>query len=85
MERAELVAALERIVGVASVLHRPADMLNYELDGTIAAHLPTFVVLPTTTRQVVEIVQLARRAEISIVPRGAGTGLAGGAVRHGRH
>src|SRR5262245_8201014 len=85
MERAELVVALERIVGAANVLHRPADMLNYESDGTIAAHLPNVVVLPTTTRQVVDIVTLARREAISIVPRGAGTGLAGGAVstRHG--
>ena len=80
MERAELVAALERIVGVANVLHRPADMLNYESDGTIAAHLPTFVVWPTSTQQVVEVVRLARQADVPIVPRGAGTGIAGGSI-----
>jgi glycolate oxidase len=85
MERVELVAALARIVGWENVVHRSADLLNYESDGTIAAHLPNVVVLPTSTAQVVEVVKLANRAGISIVPRGAGTGLAGGAVstRHG--
>ena len=80
MERPELVASLARIVGEENVLHRPGDLMNYESDGTVASHLPNVVVLPTTTRQVVEIVRLAKQHAISIVPRGAGTGLAGGAV-----
>ena len=80
MERTELIATLERIVGAQNVLHRPADLMNYESDGTIAAHLPNVVVFPTSTRHVVEIVRLANRERISVVPRGAGTGLAGGAV-----
>jgi glycolate oxidase len=85
MERTRLIAALEQIVGPAGVIARAADLMNYESDGTIAAHLPNVVVLPTSTRQVVEIVTLANRENISIVPRGAGTGLAGGAVstQHG--
>ena len=80
MERADLIAALARIVGDANVLSQLADLLNYESDGTIAAHLPAVVVLPGSTSEVVEIVRLANRAGASIVPRGAGTGLAGGAV-----
>src|SRR5688500_9772615 len=80
MERTQLIATLERIVGPPGVIHQPGDLMNYESDGTIAAHLPNVVVLPTSTQQVAEVVRLANRENISIVPRGAGTGLAGGAV-----
>lgn len=80
MDRSELIARLTRIVGAEGVLQSPADMINYESDGTIAAHQPQVVVLPTSTEQIVAIVKLANQEGITLVPRGAGTGLAGGAV-----
>ena len=43
-------------------------------------HVPSAVVLPRTTEDVVEIVMLANRFGIPVVPRAAGTGLADGAV-----
>lgn len=43
-------------------------------------HLPEVVVLPETTEQIAEIIKLANRELIPVVPRGAGTGLACGAV-----
>ena len=48
-------------------------------------HVPSAVVLPRTTEEVVEIVKLANRHRVPVVPRAAGTGLADGAVplRHG--
>jgi len=45
-----------------------------------AEHLPAVVVLPRTAQQVSEIVKLANRAKIPVVPRAGGTGLADGAV-----
>ncbi|MFA6504937.1 MAG: FAD-linked oxidase C-terminal domain-containing protein, partial [Treponemataceae bacterium] len=43
-------------------------------------HMPEAVVLATTTAQVAEIVKLANRRHIPITPRGAGSGLSGGAI-----
>lgn len=48
-------------------------------------HVPAAVVLPTTSEQVSEVVKLANRHRIPVVPRAGGTGLTDGAVplRHG--
>ena len=84
MDRSALVAELERIVGRAGVLSHPADLLVYEYDGSVDGAVetaaPSAVVLPTTVDQVAAVVRLANRAELPVVPRGAGTGLSGGAV-----
>lgn len=48
-------------------------------------HIPQAVVLPETTEQVSEVVKLANRARVPVVPRAGGTGLTDGAVplKHG--
>lgn len=75
-----ILRALEQIAGKHAVLSRPADLLNYESDGTITRRAPLSVVLPENASQIAAIVKLAQREGISVVARGAGTGLAGGAV-----
>ncbi len=80
MERADLVAALQRILGPDGVVHRPDELTLYEYDGAFETHEPAVVVLPTRTEQVVEIVRLALDVDVPITPRGAGTGLSGGAI-----
>ena len=84
MDRATLVKRLERIVGPGGVFHRAGDILVYEYDGSVDGVVdtaaPAAVALPTTTEQVAAIVQLANEAGLPVVPRGAGTGLSGGAV-----
>jgi glycolate oxidase len=45
-----------------------------------AEHVPDVVVLPTTAEQVSEVVKLANRYRIPVVPRAGGTGLTDGAV-----
>jgi glycolate dehydrogenase FAD-linked subunit len=81
MNRAQLVEELKRVVGTRALVEDPAALLTYEADGCVMdLHAPTLVVLPETTEQVAEVVQLTRRAGMPIVPRGAGTGLAGGAT-----
>ena len=72
----ELVA----IVGREYVLHDPADLLIFEYDAAIDRSLPQVVVLPETAEQVSEVVKLARRHGLPVTPRGAGTGLSGGAI-----
>jgi glycolate oxidase len=84
MNRTQLIDRLQRIVGPGSVFHEAGDLLVYEYDGSVDAVVdtarPAAVVLPKTTAQISEIVKLANEAGLPVVPRGAGTGLSGGAV-----
>ncbi|HXM57769.1 MAG TPA: FAD-linked oxidase C-terminal domain-containing protein [Candidatus Dormibacteraeota bacterium] len=71
---------LQRIVGHRHVIHEPNDLRIFERDGSITGALPDAVVLPADRDQVAEVVRLAARHRIPVVPRGAGTGLSGGAI-----
>ncbi len=75
-----LVRRLKQIVGHANVLTDPASLLAYEFDGGFDRHPPDVVVIPASSQQVQEVIRLAHEARVPVVPRGAGTGLAGGAV-----
>jgi glycolate oxidase len=77
----EVVAALRAVLPAACVLFNEEDTRPYECDGLAAyRQLPMVVVLPETETQVVEILNVCRRLKTAIVPRGAGTGLSGGAM-----
>jgi glycolate oxidase len=74
---------LERQVGATNVHTRPADLAAYGFDAFGASgerRLPDAVVLPATTEQVSGVVLVCARHALPVVPRGAGTGYAGGAV-----
>src|SRR6185437_12744585 len=75
-----LPGKLRKIVGRDAVLDRPEDLMLYEYDGSLARGAPRFVVFPQNSQQVSEIVKLANREGLAIVPRGAGTGLSGGSI-----
>jgi len=78
---AQLARELRAIVGPDGLLTDPAALLVYESDG-LTAHrlLPRAVVLPRATDQVAAVVRALARANVPFVPRGAGTGLSGGAL-----
>src|ERR1041385_8892529 len=71
---------LRKIVGHDAVLSDRADLMLYEYDGGVQRALPEAVAFPTTTEQVSRIVKLCAKEGVPIVPRGAGTGLSGGAL-----
>src|SRR5512146_1520971 len=76
----ELAARMAEVVGAANVVTDPAGLLVYEADGlTHGRTRPELVVLRASTEEVVRVVGLARDARMPVVPRGAGTGLSGGA------
>jgi glycolate oxidase len=75
-----VIHQLKKILGADGVLHRPEDLLLYEYDAGFSRGIPSAVAFPQTTQHVVEIVRLANQAGVSLVPRGAGTGLSGGAI-----
>src|SRR2546427_8068072 len=71
---------LRRIVGRESVVDAPNDLRIFERDASIEGAVPDAVVLPANTKQVSDVMKVAARHRIPVVPRGAGTGLSGGAV-----
>jgi glycolate oxidase len=76
-----LVDRLRAIVGPENLLTERPDLLVYECDGfTIEKNQPDVVVFPTTTDQIVRIVQVCNELDVPFLARGAGTSLAGGCV-----
>jgi glycolate oxidase len=75
-----LIHRLREIVGAHHVLVEKEDVIVYEQDGSIFQVMPEIVVLPANVEQVAAVVKAAKQANVPIVPRGSGTGLAGGAV-----
>ncbi|MEW6573811.1 MAG: FAD-linked oxidase C-terminal domain-containing protein [Bacillota bacterium] len=67
-------------VGSKWVLTDPAALACYARDASVASGRPLAVVLPGTTREVADVLRLSAEAGVPVTPRGAGTGLAGGAV-----
>ncbi|HKZ50303.1 MAG TPA: FAD-linked oxidase C-terminal domain-containing protein, partial [Dehalococcoidia bacterium] len=80
MARPGLVKELTAIVGREGILYAPEDLLAYEYDFGLQRGLAEAVVLPRSAQEVAQVVRLAHRHGIPIVPRGAGTGSSGGAV-----
>jgi len=64
------------------LLTEVADRESYRLDETayLTAGLPGAVALPSSTDEVAALMRLASRHRVPVVPRGAGTGLSGGAA-----
>ncbi len=75
-----MVDQLRKIAGRDAVLDRPEDLMMYEYDAGVRKRTPAAVVFPQSTEQVSQIMQLASSAGFPVVPRGAGTGLSGGAI-----
>jgi glycolate oxidase len=79
--RAEIVAALRKILPGEAVIDSEAGMRPYESDGLTAyRQLPMVVALPSTTEQVSKILRYCHANGVRVVPRGAGTSLSGGAL-----
>ncbi|NIW35239.1 MAG: FAD-binding protein [Gemmatimonadetes bacterium] len=79
-----LESALAGIVGRESVLTEPGELLSFESDALTAYRAtPAAVVFVHDTDQVQRVVSLLYKERIPFVPRGAGTGLSGGALADG--
>ncbi|HEY0272168.1 MAG TPA: FAD-binding oxidoreductase, partial [Chitinophaga sp.] len=77
--------AFRAIVGAPFVLTDPEHLARYAHDETEDLHYPPAVVLkPDTTEQVSRIMEICTQYHLPVTPRGAGTGLSGGALpQHG--
>jgi glycolate oxidase len=74
------VKDLRGIVGADQVHAAPGQLIAYSLDGTFAQDPPDVALTPASTDEVAAIVRYAVRERLPLVPRGAGTSLAGGAI-----
>jgi glycolate oxidase subunit GlcD len=76
-----LIKNLAAILGREHVLSRPDELLVYECDGLPHhKHLPRAVVFPSSTEETAAVMRELARAKVPFTPRGAGTGLSGGAL-----
>jgi glycolate oxidase len=79
-----LVAALRTFLPERAILYEEEDTRPYECDGLTAyRQLPMVVALPETEEQVQRILKTCAAMNVPVVPRGAGTGLSGGALPPG--
>ncbi|MBP1742565.1 MAG: glycolate oxidase subunit GlcD, partial [Deltaproteobacteria bacterium] len=76
----EIKQRLIKIVGEENYTERLIDMVSYSYDASEHSHRPSCGVWPGTAEQVSEILKLANREQIPVIPRGAGTGLSGMSV-----
>ena len=79
--RNRLRRALADIVGGHNILFDPFTLVAHATDATDwRLHLPLGVVTPDDEQQVAPLLEAIARLGLKVVPRGAGTGLTGGAV-----
>jgi glycolate oxidase len=81
----EIARQVAAIVGDRQVIYAAPDRLepyghDESVDESGACHLPELVVRPGSAADIQALVRLANRENVPITPRGAGSGLSGGAV-----
>ncbi len=77
----QILNQIKQIVGDDAVLYHRADMERYSHDETEdLVYYPEVVVKPTTVQQIAQLMRLCNENLISVTPRGAGTGISGGAL-----
>ncbi|MDE2428001.1 MAG: FAD-binding protein [Burkholderiales bacterium] len=79
--QSDVVSALRNVLPLHCVLFQEEDTRPYECDGLAAyRQIPMVVVLPDNEEQLIAVINVCRSMQVPIVPRGAGTGLSGGAM-----
>ncbi|MBT8153810.1 FAD-binding protein [Epibacterium ulvae] len=80
-QKAKLVAELSNILPADAIISDLAETRAYECDALTAYRCPPMLaVLPETTQQVADVLRICHANNVPVVPRGAGTSLAGGAL-----
>ena len=81
MDHAALISDLGTFLRPDQLLTSAEDCSVYAFDGTALLHQrPDCVALPESREEVAQLLALCNQREVPVVPRGSGTGLAGGSV-----
>ncbi len=75
-----IIPKIKAIVGGEHVTTAEEDLLCYAYDATNRHYRPDAVAFPANTNQVSDVLKLANENRFFVVPRGAGTGMTGGAL-----
>ena len=79
--RLEIINKLKKIINPENVLSENEEMRPYETDALSAyKQMPLAVILPENTQEVSVVLKYCNKENIKVIPRGAGTGLSGGAL-----
>ena len=79
----QLIDSFKKITGDAFVFADEESLNNYAHDETENLHfLPDIVIKPRTAQEISQIMIICNEHKIPVTPRGAGTGLSGGALPH---
>jgi FAD/FMN-containing dehydrogenases len=80
---AEIINEFKKIVGENYVLFDEETLDHYAHDETENLHyLPDVVIKPRTAQEISALMKICNAKKIPVTPRGAGTGLSGGALAH---
>jgi glycolate oxidase len=71
---------LREIVGQDQLTTVPEELACYSYDGTGRVYPPAAVIFPGSAEEICRIMRLASATPFPVVPRGAGTGMTGGAL-----
>jgi len=74
------LASLQKLLPKDRVFTDPVDCYAYAYDNSRNYHSPIAVVFPLNTEEVADVIQLCNQHTIPVIPRGRGTGTAGGSV-----
>ncbi len=78
-----VIQQFKRIVGDKYVLHDEETLNHYAHDETENLHFPPEIVIkPRTAGEISDLLKICNEEKIPVTPRGAGTGLSGGALAH---
>ena len=75
-----VIPKIEAVVGGEYVSTAEEDLLCYAYDATTRQYRPDAVAFPGNADEVSKILKLANEDRFFVVPRGAGTGMSGGAL-----
>ena len=79
--KAQLVNRLRQVLPEGAVIHDEVETRAYECDALTAYKCPPLcAVLPSSTQEVSDVLRICHEMGVPVVPRGAGTSLAGGAL-----
>ena len=77
----QIVKRLQSVLSDGAVVHDPIQTRAYECDALTAYKCPPLcVVLPSSSAEVSAVMRICHEESVPVVPRGAGTSLAGGAL-----
>lgn len=75
-----VITEIAALVGKEGILTAPEECMCYSYDATNQKFLPEAVAFPRTAEQIARIMHCANRYRVPVIPRGAGSGFAGGSL-----